>query len=160
MNEFVRRTVEIAKDAEATVVKLSLPVILLGFASADHARRAVEATQRIIDAGKALERRCAFDGIGTVKLKLAVNTGMAVIGPVGCTERMEYTMLGNTVDVVTSLLQAGMAGSASLTHETHAELGDWRPSGVRILDHGPQRLWGIDRPIGVALLVPDAPGLE
>lgn len=153
LNDYVRKTVEIAREAEASVVKLSLPGILLGFGPPDHARRGVEAAQRVMDASRALERRCAFDGIGTAKLKVAVNTGMVVVGPVGCPERMEYTMLGSSVDVVASLLDTALAGSASITHDTQEELGDWRLTGARLLDHGPQRLFGIDRPIGVALLI-------
>ena len=80
---------------------------------------------------------------------------MVVVGPIGCADRMEYTMLGHNVDIVANLLHQGLAGSTTLTHTTRDELAGWQPKGARMLDHGLQRIWGIDHPIGVVMLLED-----
>ncbi|MBI2920816.1 MAG: hypothetical protein HYY18_06990 [Planctomycetes bacterium] len=153
LNDYVRKVVQVAKDSSAAVVKLSVPTILLGYAAPDHARRAVEAARKLAATGKEMERAASFAGIGTVKLKMVLNTGMVVVGPVGSPERMEYTMLGNNVDIVTSQLQTAMAGTTMLTRAVKDELKDWKPDKCRFLDHGPQRIWGIDHPVGIMMLV-------
>jgi class 3 adenylate cyclase len=155
LNDFVRRAVAVAKESNASVVKLSVPVVMLGFAGEAHARRAVEAARRLSAAGREMERGAALAGIGSVKLKFALNSGMTVVGPVGCPERMEYTMLGNAVDVVSTLLGNAMAGATLLTKAVKDELKDWSPEKCRLHDHGLQRLYGIDQPVQLMMLVED-----
>jgi class 3 adenylate cyclase len=154
LNDMVRRVVDVAEAGNAALIKLSLPQILIGLADPDHARRGVEMAIEVAAVSRALERQCALRGLGVFKLAVAVNTGMVVVGPVGCEERMEYTVLGSQVDTVTHLVEAGLAGSVSITHATRELLGGWQPADFAMLDHGPQRIFGLGRPVGVVQLVP------
>lgn len=153
LSDFVRRAVDVAKSTGASVVKLAVPSILLGWAGEGHAKRAVEAARLLAAAGRELERSAALQGMGGVKLKIALNTGAVVVGPVGSPERMEYTLLGNHVDIVTRLVDGALAGTTMLTKAVADELKGWKPEKCRLLDHGPQRIWGIDHPVGVMMLV-------
>jgi adenylate cyclase len=65
----------------------------------DHALRAVSAAQRILDAIAQwnLERKRA--GESELQVRIAINSGEAVVGEIGSDRRVDYTVLGNTVNV-------------------------------------------------------------
>ncbi len=158
LSGYVERVVEVAKAESADVVKLSLPTILLGFGSDQHADRALNTALRLAALGTSLERESVLAGLGAVKIKLALNSGMVVTGPVGCSDRMEFTMLGSSVDAVSSLLDTALAGQTLMTHALLERLGNREPDGVRFLDLGPQRIWGVERPLGIVQVLPVARG--
>ena len=153
LSDFVRRAVEVARATDASVLKLAVPTVLFGFAGEGHSRRAVEAGRKLAAAWKELERLAALAGMGGLKLKMALDAGAVVVGPVGSPERMEYTVLGSHVDIVMCLLQGAMAGTTMLTKAVVDGLKEWKPEKCRLLDHGPQRIWGIDHPVGVVMMV-------
>jgi adenylate cyclase len=65
----------------------------------DHALRAVSAAQRILHAIAQwnLERKRA--GESELQVRIAINSGEAVVGEIGSDRRVDYTVLGNTVNV-------------------------------------------------------------
>jgi len=77
---------------------------------ADHARRAVDAALRILQAEdqRNIERR--RQGLPALQSRVAINTGLVVVGDVGSDRRVDYTVLGNTVNIAARLAQLVAGG--------------------------------------------------
>jgi len=65
----------------------------------DHERAAVQAAVAIRDAVAAAAARDAAAGLPTFSIKIGVNSGLAVVGNVGSPDRLNYTAVGDTVNV-------------------------------------------------------------
>ncbi len=84
----------------------------------------------------ALEMRTVFnelkaqwdDGRASLGLAIGINTGEAIVGNVGSDRRMEYTVIGDTVNVAARLQDKAVAGQILIGEATfaqiHAEIGD------------------------------------
>jgi adenylate cyclase len=108
----------------------------------DHPRRAVECAMAMQKRVMELDVHEGADE--PVRLRIGTNSGMAVAGDIGSARRVEYTVLGNTVNV-TARLEAFVArpGETAIGPGTHAALGD--AFATELL--GPQTLKGIGEAI-------------
>ena len=98
-------------------------------AQADHARRAVRAALRILAAQRAWNAERARRGQPTLQVRIAVNSGPVVVGDVGSRKRVDYTVLGNTVNVAARLeAYVGEAGEITIGGETHRLLAGEVPT--------------------------------
>ena len=70
---------------------------------ADHPRRAVASAARMIGAVTAWNAERAVRGEAPVAMRIGINTGNAVVGDIGSDQRVDYTVLGNTVNVAARL---------------------------------------------------------
>ena len=86
----------------------------------DHAQRAVQAALQIQEAQDALNRERAARGLPTLQVRIAMQSGPVMVGDVGSRKRVDYTVLGNTVNVA-ARLESGVAepGEITLGGETH-----------------------------------------
>ncbi len=96
---------------------------------ADHARRAVQAALQIQAAQEALNRERAAKGLPTLEVRIAIQSGPVMVGDVGSRKRVDYTVLGNTVNVA-ARLESGVAepGEITLGGETHRLLAGAYPT--------------------------------
>jgi len=88
---------------------------------ADHARRAVQAALDIQRAVTALNTARRHRGQPTLHLGIGINSGEAIVGNIGSEKRMEYTVVGDMVNVAQRLqTQAGggeiLIGASLLPH--------------------------------------------
>ena len=67
----------------------------------DHALRAVRAALLIRD------RLCVIDGFPPLRLRIGIHTGTALVGNIGSPDRLNYTLVGDTVNVTQRLEQLG-----------------------------------------------------
>lgn len=92
-------------------------------AQPDHAKRAVRAAIKILrelDAWN--EARVAKDQ-PTLSMRIAINTGPVVVGDVGSNKRVDYTVLGNAVNVAARLeAYVGDATEITIGAETNRQL--------------------------------------
>ena len=106
----------------------------------DHARRAVSAAAKLVEAVKAWNRERAARGEPPIAVRIGENTGNAVVGDIGSEQRVDYTVLGNTVNVA-ARIEEYVAGpnevavgeeTARLTAEEFAyePLGDVKLKGL------------------------------
>ena len=72
----------------------------------DHATRAVQAAVRILDALDEWNRDREEKGQPRFQTRIAINTGPVVVGDIGSNRRVDYTVLGNTVNVAARLESA------------------------------------------------------
>lgn len=80
----------------------------------DHAARACKAALAIAEA---VEERAARD-VPAIRLKIALHTGPLIVGNIGAPTRMNYTVIGDTVNVCSRIASL----SADFTGERHATI--------------------------------------
>ncbi len=117
----------------------------------DHAERACRAALAIRAAVGADNERRRAAGEGPVRMRIGLHSGRAVVGNIGAPGRMNYTMVGDTVNVAQRLeqlgKQAGGDGEVAIlvSEATAAGLGP----GVRREPAGEFRVSGRERPVAV-----------
>ncbi len=92
-----------AVEAEGGTVDKYIGDSLMAFWGApetltDHAERACRAALAIADASEADNRDRAAHGLPPVRLRIGLHTGTVVVGNIGTAERMNYTIVGDTVN--------------------------------------------------------------
>lgn len=78
-------------------------------AQPDHAQRAVRCAVEIQKALRAWNAAREAKGLPVVRARIAVNSGPVVVGDIGSKKRVDYTVLGNTVNVA-ARLEESVAG--------------------------------------------------
>ena len=101
---------------------------------ADHARRAAGTALAIVEAG----RRLAAEHPSWPLFRAGVNTGTAVVGNVGSTERRSFAVIGDTTNTAARLLAVGEPGQVVVSQSTWTALGE-RRDGIPL---GPTRVKG------------------
>jgi adenylate cyclase len=91
----------------------------------DHALRAVRAAVQIRDALRTWNAERRRDGLEEIAVRIGINSGPVVVGDIGSRERVDYTVLGNTVNVAARLEEAvAKPGDIVLGEATYNQLGD------------------------------------
>jgi adenylate cyclase len=114
----------------------------------DHARRAADTALAVVAEG----RRLAEERPGWPRFRAGVNTGPAVVGNVGSTERRSFAVIGDTTNTAARLLGLGEPGQVVVAESTWGGLGEGR-HGTPL---GPTRVKGRQRPVEAWIL--DATG--
>ena len=108
----------------------------------DHAERAVWAAIALRQALVAWNRRRALEGLDQVEIRLALNTGPVIVGEIGSQTRVDYTVLGNAVNVAARLGElVAQPGEIILGESTHTAVAHLFPTEHR----GNFRLKGLSR---------------
>jgi adenylate cyclase len=113
VDRFYQAATAILVEHEAIVDKFAgdevIAIFIPALAGADHARGAVDSALELLRAtGHEADAPWAPLGIG-------VNTGRAYVGVVGTAEHLEFTALGDTVNVTARLASAAGRGEVLLT---------------------------------------------
>jgi adenylate cyclase len=69
----------------------------------DHAERAVTAAMKIFEALDEWNDDRANHGLDRIRSRIGINSGPVVVGDIGSNRRVDYTVLGNTVNVASRL---------------------------------------------------------
>lgn len=100
----------------------------------DHAARALRSALRMLDGVKALNLDRARRGEQPIEVGVGVNSGRVVAGNMGSPERLNYTVLGETVNLASRLCSAAAPGQILATRATVAASGmSATPIGSRLL---------------------------
>ncbi|MBI2253124.1 MAG: hypothetical protein HYU58_00740 [Proteobacteria bacterium] len=76
-------------------------------AQADHAIRAIHAAQRIAARLNADNARRARKGLAPVRIRIGIHSGTVIAGNIGAPGRINYTLVGDTVNIAQRLEQFG-----------------------------------------------------
>jgi len=91
----------------------------------DHAERAVAAALKIREGMAAWNTERASRGDAPLEVRIAVNTGEAIVGDIGSERRVDYTVLGNAVNVAARLEEfVAQPGDIVVGPETWAAVKD------------------------------------
>jgi adenylate cyclase len=97
-------------------------------AQSDHAVRAVRAAVEIQTGLAAWNARRAAEGLPGFKARVALNSGPVVVGDIGSARRVDYSVLGNTVNVASRLVGVAPPDEIVIGPETHRLLGGAFPT--------------------------------
>jgi adenylate cyclase len=104
LNKFFSRMTEAIFDQEGTIDKFIGDAILAVFGApldqSDHAARAVRAAQNMRKAVTELNESGVLPGL---RVRYAINTGIAITGDVGSNKRREYTVIGDVVNTASRI---------------------------------------------------------
>ncbi len=127
LNELFEKTTQIIFSYDGSVNKYIGDAIMAVFgapmASHDHARNAVDAAVAIVKAVK----KIAEENKGSKSLyniRVGVNTGRVVAGNIGAQKRIEYTVLGDAVNVASRLNQHAKSNEVVIGPLTYEHVKD------------------------------------
>ena len=119
LNEYFQKVVQAASRHGGIVNKFGGDSTLIIFGAPvdmpDHADRALMAALEMSEALEAMSERRVGDGWRPLRQGIGINTGTVIAGQIGSEDRMEYTVIGDTVNVASRLqaMTKRMRGSAA-----------------------------------------------
>ena len=153
LNEHRREMNGAILDAGGTVMQFVGDAVMACFgapiAQTDHADRAVAAARAMHDRQRTLNERWSAEGRERFGLGIGVSTGRVAAALLGSEERLEYTLVGDTVNLAQRLQDlARPAGRIVLSEATRAAL-----SGPLVcVDLGPQAVKGRQQEVTVFMV--------
>ncbi len=116
MNEYLTACTDLITDNGGTLDKYIGDAVVAMFgapvALPDHAYRACVASQRVQLQLEELRKRWSLDGqawtssLGSMRTRIGLNSGAAVVGNIGSHTRFNYTMMGDSVNLAARLESA------------------------------------------------------
>ncbi len=148
MEAFFEHAVEAIFDCGGTLDKFIGDCVMAFFGAPmvqqDHARRAVRAALAIQEAVGRWNAERAQQGLGGFGVRVGVNSGPVMVGDLGSRRRVDYTVLGNTVNIA-ARLESSVArpGDVVIGPATRAMLGP----GFSVVSLGPTEIRGLSAPV-------------
>jgi adenylate cyclase len=152
LNRFLQAMVEIVEKEHGGMVNKFLGDGFMAVFGAGSA--ATTHTDDAVAAGCSMLRRLELFNADLVSaneaplgIGIGINTGRAIVGSIGSSERMEFTVIGNTVNVASRIegLNKVLGTSLLLSKATKDQLS--RSIGLRALP--PQQIKGVDAPVEI-----------
>jgi adenylate cyclase len=111
----------------------------------DRADRAVRAAQRIAQKMHIDNERRARKGLNPLRIRIGIHKGPALVGNIGAPGRINYTLVGDTVNVAQRLEQFGREvddGKSDAIITISSELAAALPPGLALIDVGEHTFHG------------------
>ncbi len=123
LNEYFTAMTSIIFKYEGTLDKFMGDAIMAVYGApidmADHAERAVLAAIEMSVKMKELQAKWKMEGKREVNIGIGINTGEAVVGNIGSNERMEYTAIGDNVNLTQRLESVAEKGQILISAATY-----------------------------------------
>ena len=108
LNEFLRVMVEAVEGKHGGMINKFLgdgfmALFGIGNDNRNHADKALDAARSIQRTMGDLNAQRAARGEDAIQIGIGINTGPAIVGSIGSPERMEFTVIGNTVNVASRI---------------------------------------------------------
>jgi adenylate cyclase len=131
LNQFLGAMVQVVEDRHGGMINKFLgdgfmALFGVGQNGGSHAKKAVAAGEEILRVLEELNSTMRVEGREAFRIGIGVHTGPAVVGSVGSPERLEFTAIGNTINIAARVEQLTKILSASflITAATANELQD------------------------------------
>lgn len=126
VNSYFTKMLDVISRYGGTVDKFMGDAILVLFgapiAHEDDPERAVRAAIDMQSAMKVFENIETSQGIFSLRMSVGINTGFVVAGNVGSEKRMEYTVMGDNVNLAARLEQRAEAGEILISETTYEKV--------------------------------------
>jgi adenylate cyclase len=127
LNHAFERLTETVFDLDGTLDKFRGDGMMAFFGAplplSDHAERAVEAALRMLEMLEEINQYAPASQ--RLAMRIGINSGPAVVGDIGSSQRKDYTVIGDTVNIASHLESfVALPGQVVIGHETHTRLGD------------------------------------
>jgi len=123
INDYLEAMISVADRHEAYVDKLVGDAVMLLFGAPipdpEHASKSLEVALDMIAAQETLGQAWARAGRPDMGVGIGINTGEVVVGNVGSSSRMAYTVIGHHVNVASRLCGHAERGEVLLTEKTY-----------------------------------------
>jgi len=107
LNQFFSIAADVIFEHGGTLDKFIGDAVMAFFGAplpqADHAERAVRSAVELLSALDDWNGEREAEGLDRIEVRVAVNSGPVVVGDIGSATRVDYTVLGNTVNVTARL---------------------------------------------------------
>ena len=150
LNEFLRVMVRVAEEQHSGMVNKFLgdgfmALFGAGEAADHHADEALQAAREMMSQLEDLNARFRLDGKEPLAIGIGLQTGPAIVGSIGSPERLEFTAIGNTVNLASRIesLTKTVGETLLISEATRAALTN--TAGLRRLP--PERVKGVDEPV-------------
>lgn len=108
MNDFFRVTVRVVEEEHCGMVNKYLgdgfmAIFGAGDSGSNHAGDAVAAGREILAAVRKLNNDLAAKGNAPIQIGIGIHSGPAIVGSIGSPRRLEFTAIGNTVNIASRM---------------------------------------------------------
>lgn len=128
LNEYFERLVEIVFKRQGILDKFIGDALMATWGTLDvdeeHTYNAVAAAIDFREAIRAFNEDRAEDGKPPIGMGVGVNTGRLVAGYMGAKRRLEYTVIGDTVNTASRICGIAQAGQVLITDATYQRVKD------------------------------------
>ncbi|MFH1449726.1 MAG: adenylate/guanylate cyclase domain-containing protein [bacterium] len=90
----------------------------------DHTKKAVFTALKMREELKRLNEEFKREDISTLNIGIGINTGEVVVGNIGSKERMEYTVIGDNVNLCSRLQSLSQEGQIIISESTYQKIKD------------------------------------
>jgi class 3 adenylate cyclase len=126
LNEYFTAMTAIIFKYEGTLDKFMGDAIMAVYGAPidypDHAERAVLAAVEMSEKMKELQAKWRDEGKKEVNIGIGINTGEVVVGNIGSNERMEYTAIGDNVNLTQRLESVAEKGQILISAATYEKV--------------------------------------
>jgi len=152
LNEFLGAMVQVVEDRHGGMINKFLgdgfmALFGVGQNGEHHARKGVAAGEEMLRVLEKLNVTLCHDQREPFRIGIGIHTGPVVIGSVGSPERLEFTAIGNAVNIASRVEQLTKTLAVPLLVTT-ATVEHLEPRG-RLMNLGDHDLRGLDEKVGV-----------
>ena len=147
MNDFFRVSVRAVEEEHRGMVNKYLgdgfmAIFGAGDTSSNHARDAVSAGREILRAVNELNDELSVKGRAPIQIGIGIHSGPAIVGSVGSPQRLEFTAIGDTVNVASRI--QGLTKTVGRPLLVTAAVRDRSPDSFTFEELPPQEVRGIE----------------
>jgi adenylate cyclase len=146
LNRYLQAQADVVIRHGGDIDKFVGDEIMARFIGPDMALRATRVAVEMVEAVDTLNATCPI-GAHRVAVGVGVNVGDAVLGAMGAERRMDFTVIGDAVNLGARLCSAAKPGEVLVTEAVRSEVGD--AAGIVFAAFEPVRVKGKHEPVPV-----------
>ena len=152
MNDFFRVTVRVVEEEHRGMVNKYLgdgfmAIFGAGESASGHAQDAVAAGREILSAVNRLNDELAAKGQAPIRIGIGIHCGPAIVGSIGTPQRLEFTAIGNTVNIASRI--EGLTKAVGRSLLVTAAVRDRSGNSFSFEELPPQEVRGIEGRVAI-----------